>query len=121
MIHSSRTVTEVEPQLTLRPPHNRTLQATYLFRISRFNCSRDSRLGVTILNSHMLRSTPHAAALRLIIAPSKQLIYSASLDSTVRDSRLGVTILDSHPFDASRSRAPPYNCTLQATYLFRIF
>jgi len=66
-LFSSRPVTEVEPQLTLRG---------------------------------------HSAAItRLIIAPSKQLIYSASLDSTVR-----VWVLPSSnhttyaPFDTSRLR-----------------
>ena len=64
-IHSSRPVTEVEPQLTLRG---------------------------------------HSAAItRLIIAPSKQLIYSASLDSTVRVWALPSSNHTTYaPFDASR-------------------
>ena len=64
-IHSSRPVTEVEPQLTLRG---------------------------------------HSAAItRLIIAPSKQLIYSASLDSTVRVWALPSSTHTTYaPFDASR-------------------
>ncbi len=64
-IHSSRPVTEVEPQLTLRG---------------------------------------HSAAITcLIIAPSKQLIYSASLDSTVRIWALPSSTHTTYaPFDASR-------------------
>ncbi len=64
-IHSSRPVTEVEPQLTLRG---------------------------------------HSAAItRLIIAPSKQLIYSASLDSTIRVWALPSSTHTTYaPFDTSR-------------------
>lgn len=67
LMHSSRPVTEVEPQLTLRG---------------------------------------HSAAItRLIIAPSKQLIYSASLDSTVRVWALPSSAHTTYaPFDASRLR-----------------
>ena len=66
-MYSSRPITEVEPQLTLRG---------------------------------------HSAAItRLIIAPSKQLIYSASLDSTVRVWALpSPTHTTYAPFDASRLR-----------------
>jgi striatin 1/3/4 len=65
--YSSRPITEVEPQLTLRG---------------------------------------HSAAItRLIIAPSKQLIYSASLDSTVRVWALPLPAHTTYaPFDASRLR-----------------
>jgi len=66
-LFSSRPVTEVEPQLTLRG---------------------------------------HSAAItRLIIAPSKQLIYSASLDSTVRVWVLPPSTHTTYaPFDTSRLR-----------------
>lgn len=66
-MHSSRPVTEVEPQLTLRG---------------------------------------HSAAItRLIVAPSKQLIYSASLDSTIRVWALPSSSHTTYaPFDASRLR-----------------
>jgi hypothetical protein len=52
--HRSRTT--VDPSWSFSgyyPPHHCTLQATYLFRIARFNCSR---LGATILDSYYICS-----------------------------------------------------------------